>query len=247
MHAGHIDEADALALRVRKLITRHNTKWLRDIHVKKNAKDAWAKIREITRGTSGENRQSVSGITAQILNEHYAAISTDMSYQPTQVKLTAAPRDSLISEVYVFRQLDTLKPTATGLDGIPAWFLRLGAPIFAAPLARLFNQTIMEGTEPQQWKTASITPIPKVPRPTKPSEFRPMSVTQVLSRSLEKNVVRHHIYSALRDPPPQLNFEDQYAFRPTGSTTAAIIAILHTVRSICFRPTSTYMSLPLIF
>ena len=50
-----------------------------------------------------------------------------MSYQPTQVKLTAAPRDSLISEVYVFRQLDTLKPTATGLDGIPAWFLRLGA------------------------------------------------------------------------------------------------------------------------
>jgi len=44
MRAGHIDEADALALRVRKLITRHNTKWLRDIHVKKNAKDAWAKI-----------------------------------------------------------------------------------------------------------------------------------------------------------------------------------------------------------
>jgi len=85
-------------------------------------------------------------ITAQILNEHYAAISTDMSYQPTQVKLTAAARDSLISEVYVFRLLDTLKHTATGLDGIPAWFLRLGAPIFAAPLDRLFNQTIMEGT-----------------------------------------------------------------------------------------------------
>ena len=132
----------------------------------------------------------------------------------------------------MFRQLDTLKPTATGLDGIPAWFLRLGAPVFAAPLARLFNQTIMEGTVPQQWKTAAITPIPKVSRPTRPSEFRPISVTPVLSRSLEKYVVRHHIYPALRDPPPQLNFEDQYAFRPTGSTTAAIIAILHTVRSM---------------
>ena len=59
-----------------------------------------------------------------------------------------------------------------------------------------------------------------------------MSVTLVLSRSLEKNVVRHHIYPALRDPPPQLNFEDQYAFRPTGLTTAAITAILHTVRSM---------------
>ena len=40
-----------------------------------------AKIREITHGTSEENRQSVSGITAQILNEHSAAISIDMSYQ----------------------------------------------------------------------------------------------------------------------------------------------------------------------
>ena len=30
MRAGRIDEADALALRARKLITRHNTKWLRD-------------------------------------------------------------------------------------------------------------------------------------------------------------------------------------------------------------------------
>jgi len=26
----------------------------------------------------------------------------------------------------IFRLLDTLNPTATGLDGIPAWFLRLG-------------------------------------------------------------------------------------------------------------------------
>jgi len=54
----------------------------------------------------------------------------------------------------------------------------------------------------------------------------------VLSRSLEKYVVRNYIYIALRNPPPQLNFEDQYAFRPTGSTTAAIIAILHTVSSM---------------
>jgi len=115
MHARRIDEADALALRVCKVITRHNTKWLRDIDAKKNAKDAWAKIREITRSTSRENWQSVSGITAQILNEHYSAISTDMSYRPTQVRLTAAPR-----EVYVFRLLDTLKRTATRLDDIPA-------------------------------------------------------------------------------------------------------------------------------
>jgi len=46
--------------------------------------------------------------------------------------------------------LDCLKPTATGLDKLPAWFLRLGAPVFAAPLALLFNQSINCGIVPQQ-------------------------------------------------------------------------------------------------
>jgi len=45
-------------------------------------------------------------------------------------------------------------------------------------LAWLFNQPIIEGTVPQQWKMAFITPIPKVSRSTKPSEFWPISVTQ---------------------------------------------------------------------
>jgi len=49
---------------------------------------------------------------------------------------------------------------------------------------------------------------------------------------LERFVVRHHIYPAIMHPPPGLCFTDQYAFRPTGSTTAAIIALLYTVRSM---------------
>ena len=63
--------------------------------------------------------------SAQILNDHYAAISTDAIYQTPPMKLTAADRDIPVSDYDVFRLLDTLKPTATGLDGIPAWFLRL--------------------------------------------------------------------------------------------------------------------------
>jgi hypothetical protein len=55
-----------------------------------------------------------------------------------------------MTEWQVFRMLDTLKPTATGLDGIPAWFLRLGAPLFAAPLAELFNQSLASSVVPNQ-------------------------------------------------------------------------------------------------
>jgi len=72
----------------------------------------------------------------------------------------------------VFRMLDTARPTATGLDSIPAWFLRVGAPIFSAPLARLFNQLLLEGVVPRQWKTAVITPIPKIPKSAQSSDFK---------------------------------------------------------------------------
>ena len=41
--------------------------------------------------------------------------------------------------------LDRLKPTAAGLDVLPEWFLRVSAPVFAAPLATLMNQSIAEG------------------------------------------------------------------------------------------------------
>jgi len=76
--------------------------------------------------------------------------------------------------------LDRLKATATGLDRIPAWFLRLGTPVFAAPIAQLFNQSIIAGVVRSQWKTAIITPVPKVKQPAHPADFRPISITPIL-------------------------------------------------------------------
>ena len=36
----------------------------------------------------------------------------------------------------------------------------------------------------------------------------------------------------LRSPPPGLSFHDQFAFQPTGSTTAALIQLLHTITTL---------------
>ena len=74
----------------------------------------------------------------------------------------------------MFRMLDGLKATAVGLDGIPSWFLRLGAPVFAAPLALLYNQSITAGVVPSQWKAAVIKPVPKINKPEIPSDYRPI-------------------------------------------------------------------------
>jgi len=220
MRAGRTEEASAIAARIRTIITRSSSRWLRKIDTRKNAKDAWAKVREVIKGKANGTGEQVDGLTAQIMNTHYAAISTDNDYRAPRLKLTAAEDSCLITEMDVFRMLDTLRPTATGLDQIPAWFLRLGAPIFAAPLASLFHQSLATGVVPRQWKTAVITPTPKIATPAQPSDFRPISITPVLSRSLERFVVRKYIYPALLKPHLSLDFSDQFAFRPSGSTTA---------------------------
>src|SRR5664279_1638272 len=49
---------------------------------------------------------------------------------------------------------------------------------------------------------------------------------------MERIVVRDHIYLALQRPPHGLFFDDQYAFRPTGSTTAALIKLIHEVTAM---------------
>ena len=120
----------------------------------------------------------------------------------------------------------------TGLDKLPAWFLRLGAPIFARPICNLFNTSLNKSIVPSQWKQALIKPIPKVKTPSTCSDFRPISITPVLSRVMEKIVVRELIYPAIQIPNPHLDFSDQFAFRPTGSTTAAIITILQTITAL---------------
>jgi len=122
--------------------------------------------------------------------------------------------------------LDTLPPTAIGLDHLPAWFIRLGAPVFSKPLAHLFNKSLFTSTVPLQWKYAFIQPVPKIASPLVHSDFRPISITSVLCRTLERIIVRQFLYPAIL---ASLSFTDQFAFRPTGSTTAALIAILQSI------------------
>jgi hypothetical protein len=188
----------------------------------------WTKVRELTKPRPKETTAPF-GITAQVLNAHYAAISTDTNYQLSLPKLSCSANNQWIDERRVFHILDHIHPTATGLDQLPAWFLRLGAPVFASPIAQLFNRSLDTATVPQQWKKAIISPIPKILHPSMPAHYRPISITPVLSRVMERHVVSTFLYPALLRPPPGLHFHDQFAFRPTGSTCGALIAILHSI------------------
>ena len=185
-------------------------------------------MREVTGRSVKQTLDAVEGITVQVLNDHYATISRDREYQVSSKKQTASSHSIHITEEEVFRILDRLKPTATGLDGIPAWYLRLGAAVFSAPIADLFNRSMSAGVVPIQWKKAISTPVPNQPSQVTTGPYRSLQCCHGRSR------VHKHIYPALQEPPEGLDFNDQFGFRPTGSTRAALIALglQHIVLSI---------------
>lgn len=118
----------------------------------------WSAVRSLT----GRKTQTpyVAGLTADKLNSHYSHVSTDADYVDPASKLTSeTATQDYISEWTIFKVLDTLRPTSTGLDSVPVWFLRLGAAVFSKPLSYLFNQSLATSIVPLQWKRAIICPV----------------------------------------------------------------------------------------
>jgi len=75
-------------------------------------------------------------------------------------------------------------------------------------------------------------PVHKVSTPAQHADFRPISITPVLTRVMERTIVEHFLYPAFLSPPQTLSFSDQFAFRPTGSPAAAIISLLHSITNL---------------
>ena len=223
MRKGKIEAANALAGRIKSKIVSSNSTNFRSIN---NVKDLWEKVRQC----SGKVKSAPvvgPGITAETLNNHYADISTDPEYVAPVPKSTAAFPFRYFSEIEIFHLLDTLKPTSAGADSIPAWFLRISAPIIYKPVATLYNLSVTWAVVPKQWKVGVITPVAKVARPSVCSDFRPITVTPILSRLLEKLVVRKFLYPIFSDSAFSRHFKDQFAFRPSGSTTSALVNLTH--------------------
>jgi len=132
-----------------------------------------------------------------------------------------------VSNIEVERLLSKMKLSASGCDDIPAWLLRSCSYELADILAHIINCSISTVKVPSYWLNAVVRPtsVPKVSNPSSFTDFRPISVTPHISRLTEKIIVRHWVLSFI----PSNVLLDQYAFKPAGSTTAALTYLMHHV------------------
>ena len=230
MHRGKVEKAESITKKISQSVAiQAKTSFS---GCTRGSKELWEKVRQVTgKAKSGSSPVHVS---ADQLNEHFAAISTDKHYLPPLRKATVNEGYpcSSFTEDTVFHILDHIKPTAAGLDNLPHWFLQLAAPSISLPLSYLFNLSLGQSAVPKQWKASSITPVPKTVHPQNSADYRPISITPILARVMEKLIVRAFLYPVLISADYRHLFHDQFAFRPTGSTTATLIYLFHTLTEL---------------
>ena len=223
-----------------KLIKTTRSSYIRNIlgsAIKEEPKKFWKFIKNLRQENTGvaeleKDGQIISDDTekANILNEQFQSVFTDEP--PGELpSLGTSPHEQIgplnITTWGLEKLLSQLEPNkAPGPDGIPPWFLKLGAKQLASPLQDLFQCSINTGEVPQDWKEANIAPIYKKGSRTCAANYRPISLTSVVCKILE-HIVHSHVMKHLENHHILSDF--QHGFRAKKSTETQLILTIHDI------------------
>ena len=143
-----------------------------------------------------------------------------------------------ISENDVYEELCKINPhKACGPDDIPGRILKEGAAWIAEPLSKLFTMSLSTGTLPHDWRKANVTPIFKKGSRHSLSNYRPVSLTSLVVKTLERLVhtrVTKFLTSYNKLCPLQ------HGFRKGHSCQTQLLATMHEWASSLDKRNSTH-------
>lgn len=93
----------------------------------------------------------------------------------------------------------------------------------AMPLTIAFKKYMEEGNVPTDWKEAKVTPIYKKAGKKSASKYRPVSLTSVACKAMER-LIRDRIMKHM--DTNQLVVDNQYGFRSKRSTALQLLKVL---------------------
>ena len=141
-------------------------------------------------------------LMAENLNEYFSSVFTreDTSALPVpETKFEGRESDYLgqliVTPKMVTKKIRDMKENKSpGVDGIPPKLLLEIVEQISIPLATVFNLSIEEGVVPLEWKEANIIPLFKKGPRSKSENNRPVSLTSVVCKLLERLIKDHLIF-----------------------------------------------------
>lgn len=109
--------------------------------------------------------------------------------EDTQLSLSEPPTIQQHQVLRVMRGINTSK--AAGHDGVPGRVLKLCAHQLAVVFTTIFNRSLQQATVPTCLKTATIIPVPKSSAITGLNDYRPVALTPVIMKCMERMVLQH--------------------------------------------------------
>ena len=107
-------------------------------------------------------------------------------------------------------------------------FLKSTSDVLAPRLSEVFRRLVCRSSFPACWRQANVTPIPKGPPSSSVANYRPISVTSVLSTVFERLVsVRLRRFMECSG----VLATTQFAYRKGLGTCDALLCVSHTVQS----------------
>ena len=189
-----------------------------------NAKAAWDGLKTITGYTKEKTPLESEDIEqlANDLNVFYTRFEKENNntaghnYEDLVVS-TAISSDEVRS---MFKSVNERK--ATGPDRISSKVQKVCNLELCDIFQFLFNESIVCGVIPSIWKTATIIPVPKKDKPTVMNDYRPVALTPVTMKCLEK-IILSRLLPCITPSMDKL----QFAYRQNRSIEDAIITVLN--------------------
>ena len=207
----------------------------------------WKKLRHL--GVVPPKVESPHDFTVEQLNEFFCSVSYDPLAPSIDDYLTELQSKEYaeffflqeIGEGDVVEAINHFNTQARGPDGIPQCFIAAALPSIATHLRELFNASIRQSVFPSEWKKSLVIALNKVKTPSSPSDFRPISLLNCLSKAIEYIV--HKQINAHIDTYKILDCM-QTGFKKNNSTQAALIKLTDDIRAGINRK---YVTLLLLF
>ena len=226
-----------LKIKLRKAKLAHR-QLLEDAFKANNSKKVWDTMESMT-GMSSPTKPIVTDnefCFANDLNTFFTRFeSLDNSDKCTEILKTIIPTtsDRIVITVEDVRKSFrcTNSKKAAGPDECSAFLLKNFATELAPVWQPVFQASVDTHTVPLSWKTAHIKPLPKIPCPKEHKDFRPIALTSVIMKSLER-ILLQYLVSTTKDKLDPY----QFAYKQGCGTEDAVATLVHIITKHLDKP-----------
>jgi hypothetical protein len=179
---------------------------------KTDSKSAWNGLRVLTGMKKSPTAPVVNDLNefCNELNNFYARFDKH-NFENVRTCITNFLRSGesesiTISVEEVLKSLSSIKiGKAAGPDDIGSSVIKLCKEPLAPVLCKIYQRSLDESYIPKIWKTSELIPAPKKNPPTCNNDYRPIALTSIMMKCLER-VVKHHLTVQVKPHVDKLQF-----------------------------------------